>query len=832
MEEPAAINNPRRKIQPKPEIPSDLQGQWQCMLDAFIGVTGLSGALITRADHGPNEVFLSSRASRDFDHTSKSCDLNLSSFCEQVTRGRFPLLVTQKSDVAKGEHPSCIVPPCALYLRYPLLWPDGELFGTLCIHDRRDPPQAELIEKAVTALHSMFEQELRMICEARGRDHLLSERLRFEVLVAEISASFVNVSPERVNDAIGEVLEKIRRFFASDHCGILEVLSERSQVLMTTPDCRENGTIRKKDIDLMQFHPWFYSQVIEQGKNMIFSSLESLPPEAASDRVTWKSVNVHSACLLPLNAGRKVTHMIGLWNSSGGCEWSAVHVEHLRLLGQMFISALIHKRDRKSLIRSERTLSESQRIARVGSWEWDIRCGTLHWSEQFYRILGLHPRETEATCEKFLTCVHPDDRQAIQQAINRAMSAPGQPYSIECRVVRPDGTERHVQARGEFSFDQDRRPVHMLAILHDITEHKQAEHALKKAFDEVRTLKKQLEIENLYLRKDTEFESRFKGVLGVSNAIKYVTHRIQKVATTGATVLLTGETGTGKGVFARALHVQSERKDKPFVHVNCAGLPANLIESELFGREKGAFTGSTARQIGRFELADGGTIFLDEIGELPLELQSKLLKVLEDGEFERLGSPHTVKVDVRVIASTNRNLVEESRKGRFRMDLFYRLNVFPVTVPPLRQRRDDIPLFVRFFTKRLSKRYGKEIQRIPQETMQVLERYDWPGNVRELANVIERAVILSDGPVLHLAEKIDGRPEGPDGPILEKTLDSDIPLSSKDIVEVEREHILTTLLQTGWKISGPNGAAQRVGLNPNTLRSRMKKLGIRRPGTP
>jgi transcriptional regulator with GAF, ATPase, and Fis domain len=255
-------------------------------------------------------------------------------------------------------------------------------------------------------------------------------------------------------------------------------------------------------------------------------------------------------------------------------------------------------------------------------------------------------------------------------------------------------------------------------------------------------------------------------------------------------------------------------------------LPPNLIESELFGREKGAFTGSTARPIGRFELAQGGTIFLDEIGELPSELQAKLLKVIEDGELERLGSPHPIKLDVRIIASTNRNLDEEIKKGLFRMDLFYRLNVFPITIPPLRERREDILLLAKSFTEKFSKRHGKNIKKISQNTIKALESYDWPGNVRELMHVIERAVILSDRPMLPPVEKVDALQDGP--PQMKISKDINAP-EIKCMADVEREHILATLQRTKWKIAGPQGAAQILRMKPSTMRFRMKKLGLKRP---
>jgi formate hydrogenlyase transcriptional activator len=294
--------------------------------------------------------------------------------------------------------------------------------------------------------------------------------------------------------------------------------------------------------------------------------------------------------------------------------------------------------------------------------------------------------------------------------------------------------------------------------------------------------------------------------------------RIEQVAPQNATVLLLGETGTGKGVVARAIHARSARKDRPMITVNCTSLPANLIESELFGREKGAFTGANVSQMGRFELADGGTIFLDEIGEMPLELQSKLLRFIQDGEFERLGNPRTIKVNVRIIAASNRNLEEEIRNGRFREDLFYRLNVFPITIPPLRQRTEDIPLLVSHFIAKFNKKMGKKIESISKETMKSLQDYSWPGNVRELESVIERATITSQGTTLQVLDRFD-------------TFRKVGGLEIKDVkalADLEQDHILQVLKATGWRIEGKNGAAVLLGLNPSTLRARMRKYGILR----
>jgi PAS domain S-box-containing protein len=341
---------------------------------------------------------------------------------------------------------------------------------------------------------------------------------------------------------------------------------------------------------------------------------------------------------------------------------------------------------------------------------------------------------------------------------------------------------------------------------------------LRTALSEIKTLKDLLEAENIYFRHENKMKHRFEHILGQSDGLKYVLYRAEQVAPANTTVLILGETGTGKELIASAIHDMSPRKERPLITVNCAALPGNLIESELFGREKGAFTGADTRQAGRFEVAHGSTLCLDEIGELPLEVQAKLLRVIQHNEFERLGSSHTVKVDVRIVATTNRNLEEEVRKGRFRQDLYYRLNVFPITVPPLRQRKEDLPLLVQAFIERYARKLGKQITSIPKETMKALQDYPWPGNIRELESVLERAVILCPGPVLQLADKLEI---------------SSPPLSStvRTLEETERNQILKILSETRWRIEGKDGAAAILGLNPSTLRARMHKLGIVRPET-
>ena len=335
---------------------------------------------------------------------------------------------------------------------------------------------------------------------------------------------------------------------------------------------------------------------------------------------------------------------------------------------------------------------------------------------------------------------------------------------------------------------------------------------------EIEDLKKQLEKENLVLKGELLPDWITEDIVGQSPAIKYAMQKARQVSPANASVMLEGETGVGKELFADLIHHLSLRSGKPFIKVNCGALPAELIEDELFGHEKGAFTGAIQMRKGRFEIANGGTIFLDEIGELPLALQPKLLRVLQNGEFERVGGQQTIKVDVRIIAATNRDLSKEVQDGRFREDLYYRLNVFPITIPPLRYRKDDIPLLISFFIERKNKKYNKKIERISKADMQRLCAYAWPGNIRELKNVIERSVISAESNEF----KLDwwGNSD------IIKNVNHHEP--SQSLEDIESEHIIKLLVECNWKISGENGAAEKLGMHPNTLRSRMKKLNITR----
>jgi PAS domain S-box-containing protein len=434
----------------------------------------------------------------------------------------------------------------------------------------------------------------------------------------------------------------------------------------------------------------------------------------------------------------------------------------------------------------------------------------LMWNRNIELILGY--TEKELHNKYILDFIDEADRERTLETMQRIFDEKTE-QTIEYNLISKSGKKMPYLGSGSLATKGNEEFFIGMAI--DISKLKETENKLKTQVAETNRLKNQLEAENIYLRGEIENVHDFKNIIGESDSLMHSLYRIEQVAKTNSTVLLEGETGTGKELFAIAIHNKSNRKNKPFVKVNCASLPATLIESELFGHEKGAFTGAIQKQIGRFELANGGTLFLDEIGEIPIELQSKLLRVLQEGEFERIGSPKTIKVDVRIIAATNRNLEEQIKQKEFRKDLYYRLNVYPITIAPLRDRLSDIPLLAEHFVKRCNLQLGKNIIRITKKTIKQLQSYSWPGNIRELENIIERAAIISNGKSLSVEPLL--KPEFEDTNTL-------LPLD-----EYQRRYIIKVLEKTYWKVDGVNGAARILEINPETLRSRMRKLEIKRP---
>ena len=466
------------------------------------------------------------------------------------------------------------------------------------------------------------------------------------------------------------------------------------------------------------------------------------------------------------------------------------------------------KKTNEALGKSEAYLAEAQTLSHTGSAGWNASTGELIWSEETFRIFG-YDRTLKPTMQLVLERLHPEDVRRVQEALDAA-SRNGKDIDVEHRLVMPDGSIKrvHVLAHainyqpGELSF---------VGAVMDIT-------AMKNAFDEIQTLRDQLYKENLALREEIDVTRMFEEIVGSSPALQAVLSQVAKVAPTDSTVLITGETGTGKELIARAIHRRSQRSSRAFVSVNCAAIPRDLIASELFGHEKGAFTGATQRRLGRFESAEEGTIFLDEVGELPAETQISLLRVLQEREFQRVGGNESFQTDVRVVAATNRNLETAIAEGRFRDDLFYRLNVFPIEVPPLRQRKEDIPLLVEYFVDRYAGKAAKKITGINKRSMELLQSYAWPGNIRELQNVIERSVIICDSESLSVDETWLGR----------RVLPADSaaqPLSEK-LVAQEKELIEAALAESNGKVSGPSGAAARLGIPQSTLDSKIKSLKI------
>jgi PAS domain S-box-containing protein len=477
------------------------------------------------------------------------------------------------------------------------------------------------------------------------------------------------------------------------------------------------------------------------------------------------------------------------------------------------------KRAEDALRRSEGYLADAQSLTRTGSWAYDVAAGRgVHWSQENFRLLGFDPEGGVPPHEEFLQRIHPEDRENYIRVFDEAIAHQQPNLDFEYRVVLPSGETKHIHSVGHPVFDASGNFCEYVGTAVDVTEQHQARAALETAFQEIQALKDRLYKENIALREEIVRTSMFEEIVGESPALRTVLARVTKVAPTDSTVLITGETGTGKELIARAIHKRSRRAAGAFVSVNCAAIPASLISSELFGHEKGAFTGATQRRLGRFELAEGGTLFLDEVGELPPETQIALLRVLQEREFERVGGTKVIIANVRVIAATNRDLQAAIDAGTFREDLYYRFNVFPIAMPALRERREDIPLLIEYFIDRYSSKTGKKIHSVEKPTLDRLKQYTWPGNIRELQNIVERSVILCESETFVVDESwLTGGfdPSDRTGPTLLKISPSE-----------EKKAIEAALADAQGRVSGPTGAAARLGIPASTLDSKIKALNI------
>jgi PAS domain S-box-containing protein len=473
------------------------------------------------------------------------------------------------------------------------------------------------------------------------------------------------------------------------------------------------------------------------------------------------------------------------------------------------------KQAEDALRRSEAYLAEAQQLSHTGSFGWNPSTGEIFWSEETYRITG-YDRSLKPALDLVFQRVHPDDLALVRQTLDRGAQG-GTDLNFEHRLLMPDGSTKYVHVIGR-SLKNESGCSEFVGSVMDITAARCSQRELEDALQEIAVLKDQLFKENIALREEIGQTSMFEEIVGGSPLLKVVLARVAKVAPTDSTVLINGETGTGKELIARAIHKRSQRSGRAFVKVSCAAIPHSLIASELFGHEKGSFTGALQRRLGRFELADGGTIFLDEVGELPAETQIALLRVLQEREFERVGGNQSIPADVRVIAATHRDLPAAVISGSFRSDLFYRINVFPIELPPLRERKEDIPMLVRYFIDRYARKAGKRIRSVSNKTLELLQSYPWPGNIRELQNVIERSIIVCDTENFSVDESWLSRE-----PLCARSLNQALP--EKLTIE-EKTMIETALAQTRGQVAGPYGAAARLGMPASTLESKIKSLKI------
>jgi PAS domain S-box-containing protein len=631
----------------------------------------------------------------------------------------------------------------------------------------------------------------------------------FEELVSRLSANFIKLPANRIDQAINDALEEVGTFLHLDRSSLGNLTPDGREMVVTHVWNRGTvpGVLKSYNIER---HPWLLSPFLT-GKDLVWSITEGLPKGSKEDVRLLEESGMQSFAGIPVKIEGKLKACLGFSKTSESVPFTHGIIERFHYLATVFGNVLARQ---NAVIKVEEIVERLQTFMQnspVFMYLKDSSGKHLFANQSLLKYFNVSLDEFIGTTaydylpDEVARNVEEQDRKVIEKGCSLEMD--DYHVKFEAKVL-------HVK---EIKF-----PIKLFegesgvgGIVMDITSLKQKEEDLQKAYDEIKVLKERLEVENIYLRDQIFVQSTHQDIIGKSDAMQYVLYKIKQVAPSDTTVLILGETGTGKELVAEAIHTESSRRNRHLVKVNCAALPANLIESELFGREKGAFTGSMAKQIGRFELADKRTLFLDEIGELPLELQAKLLRVIQSGEFERLGSPHTIRVDVRIIASTNRDLIDEVKNGRFREDLYYRLNVFPITVPPLHKRKEDIPMIVKYFLKKFGKKIGKQIERVPYDVIKSLQEYHWPGNVRELENIIERSMIISPDSTLHLADKLD----------ISMTTNNETS-QSKSLSDMERNHISRILDQTRWKIEGRNGAAEILNLNPSTLRSRIRKLGI------
>ena len=646
---------------------------------------------------------------------------------------------------------------------------------------------------------------------ANNSQQEFSRRLHFEELLSDISTIFINTPAEQIDGMIESAQQKICQHLGFDLSALWQWLDKsRQHMALTHLFSPPDGPKRPDRLDATEVFPWSCEKLL-LGKPLVVNT-DTLPSEAIRDRESRLFYGVKTSVVFPLaSGGRPIFGFLSFDTLYSDCTISENEVKRLELVAQIFANVLARKTIEEDLRWNQERLRLAADSAEAGLWDYDYQSKSF-WITDRNREIFEFGSDERITLQRLEKSIHPEDLSLVREAMNQALNQ-SETTRVEYRIQTPSGREKWLQSAGRPQYDPTGQHARLLGLTMDISGRKNLENELKRSLAEVESLRQQLENENIYLREDLKMEQGFEQIIGKSSELRSVLAKVRQVAKTGSIVLIQGETGVGKELIAQAIHQLSDWRKRLMVTVNCAALPAALIESELFGREKGAFTGAISKQMGRFELAHNSTLFLDEIAEMPLETQAKLLRVLEDGRFERLGSPQSIKVKVRVIAATNRNLAQEVEKGRFRKDLYFRLSVFPITLPPLRERVEDIPLLVWKFIYDFEKKMGKKITKVTSRNMDTLLAYSWPGNVRELRNVVERAMIVSTGNLLDLSH-------------LEMAISPTVnPFIS--IEDLERKHVQDVVTYTRGKIKGVGGAAELLKINPSTLYSRMRKLGVK-----
>ena len=816
-------NNPRCSST-KPEVLDEVLSKWQVIVDTMARIIGVPAGLIMKVDPPHIEVFVKSNTEGNPYKAGERYDLVPDLYCQWVMKHNSKLLVPNALKDPEWDQNPENESGMISYLGFPLRWPDGEMFGTVCVVDSKENHYSDAYQDMMSQFRDIVESHLALLSTRHG----LHDRLAGSIAQLATSETQLRESEER-----------FRMTFEQTAVGIAHVAPDGQFLRINQTYCNIVG-FTKEEMLTRTFqditHPDDLAPDLKYVQQLLDQEIETYSIEKRylqkDKTIVWVNLTVS---LVREDTGEPRYFIAVVENISNRKEAeeklknrsefqnliSRISTKFVGLTGVEFEQAIhdvlaeIGKYFNSDTVRLYRLSLQGDVLKIRNQWRDKHLAPPEEMAEirkMKYPNIAAHYSKGEATVfSKFDDSPQwPEMRKILKFFGTKAgVGVPLESDSTGVDIFAMD------KVRSEHVWPKDivEQSKAIGKVILSAMRRREAEVKLQDSYDEIKQLKDRLEAENVYLQQEIKLEHQYGEIIGQSNAIKKVLGNAEKVAKTDSTVLITGETGVGKELLARVVHDLSNRKERVMLKVNCAALPSTLIESELFGREKGAYTGALTKQTGRFEVADNSTIFLDEISELSLELQAKLLRVLQEGQFERLGSTKTIQVDVRVIAATNQDLEKAVQDGHFRKDLYYRLNVFPIEVPPLSQRKEDIPLLVWTFVKEFSEKMGKRIESIPREAMEALQNYSWPGNIRELRNVLERAMILTIGTKLNIE--------------MPKLSNANIS-RNKSLEEVERGHIVEVLEAANWRIRGKSGAAEILGLKPTTLEARMNKLDIHR----